>query len=262
MIAKRGRSDSRLRAPKLYRLVAEHLRSKIAVGALKPGDTLAPENELLEELGVSRPTLREALRVLESEGLIELGRGARGGASILSPSIETAAKYGEMYLASQGTTLGEINQVRMLIEPALVSLLVRRGKTDVVRLLKQCVKTQREALECDDYLGAVRAISDFHGQLMEFSQNRALSLLVGMLREILPDAYAKLLSTGSESTRKALRRRTEKSSESHQKLVDIMVRRQPLEAEAFWRGYMEDTAAFLTRSKMANVRVTLPTRRY
>jgi DNA-binding FadR family transcriptional regulator len=254
--------EARIRAPKLYHMVAEHLRAKIGSGALKFGDTLPSESELIKQLGISRPTLREALRVLESEGLIQLARGARAGASVLAPSIETAAKYGELYLASQGTTLGEINEVRMLVEPPLVSMLARRAKRDFVRILKQCVTKQREALEADDYPGAMRAISDFHGQLIEFSQNRALGLLVGMLREIMPDAYAKLWLTGSESTQKALRRRTVKSSESHEKLLEIILRHQPSEAEAFWRSYMEDTAAFLTETKMANVVVDVPTRRY
>jgi DNA-binding FadR family transcriptional regulator len=243
-------------------MVAEHLRSKIATGALAFGDTLQSESELIKELGISRPTLREALRVLESEGLIQLGRGARTGASVLSPSIETAAKYGELYLASQGTTLGEINQVRMLIEPALIAVLARRAKRDLVKALRQCVLTQRKALETDDYLAAVGAVSDFHGKLMEFSHNRALSLLVGMLGEILPAAYVKLLLTGSESIQKLVRRRTAKSSESHARLVEIILRHQPTEAETFWRDYMEDTAAFLIKSKLANVKVDVPTRRF
>jgi DNA-binding FadR family transcriptional regulator len=262
MNAKVNDLKPRIHAQKLYHMVAEHLRSKIATGALKFGDTLPSESDLLKQLGVSRPTLREALRVLESEGLILQTRGARAGASVLSPSIETAAKYGELYLASQGTTLGEISQVRALIEPALVSILARRAKRDFVRTLKRCVETQRAALEADDYPAAVRAISDFHGKLMEFSQNRALSLLVGMLGNIIPDAYAKLLLTGGQSTQKVLRRRTAKSSEAHAQLVEIILRGQPSEAEAFWRGYMEDTAAFLIKSKLANVRVDVPTRRY
>src|SRR4051812_34973383 len=61
---------------KLSHALVELFRSKIASGELKPGDTLLPEAELLQQLHVSRPTLRQALRVLESESLIQLGRGA------------------------------------------------------------------------------------------------------------------------------------------------------------------------------------------
>jgi GntR family transcriptional repressor for pyruvate dehydrogenase complex len=255
-------TDGRIRAPKLAHVVADHLRLKIVSGELKLGDSLPSEGELLKQLGISRPTLREALRVLEYEGLIQLGRGARAGASVLSFSIETAAKYGALYLASQAATLGEINEVRMLLEPPLVSVLAGRAKNDLVRQLKESLKSQREALEADDYVGAVRAISDFHGRLVTFSQNRTLSLLVGMLSEILPDAYAKLLLNGSDATKRAVRRRTQKSSEAHAELVEIILRRQPSEAEIYWRGYMADTAAFLRKSKLYDTRVELPASRY
>jgi len=255
-------TNSPIRAPKLSHVVAEQLRSKIATGALKTGDSLPSEGDLLKQFGISRPTLREALRVLESEGLIQLSRGARAGASVLGPSIETAARYGELYLASQGTTLGEINEVRMLLEPPLVSLLTGRAKKDLVRLLTQTVAQQRAALDADDFAGAVAAISDFHGQLMMFSQNRALGLLVGMLSEILPAAYTRLLHNGSDSLQKMLRRRTRKSSEAHAQLVEIILNGQAAEAERFWREYMEETAAFLQEARIANVKVEIPTRRY
>jgi DNA-binding FadR family transcriptional regulator len=243
-------------------MVADRLRAQIAGGSLKLGDSLPSESELLKQLGISRPTLREALRVLESEGLIQLGRGARSGATVLSPSIDTAAQYGALYLASQGTTLGEIHQVRMLLEPSLISLLADRSKKDFVRTLEQFVKAQRAALQAQDHLRAITAINDFHGRMMEFSHNRALSLLVGMLRDFPTAAYSKLLLTGSESAKKALRQRTEKSTDSHEQLLKIIVRGKPSEAEAFWRRYMEDTAAFLARTKIGNMRVELPSARY
>jgi GntR family transcriptional repressor for pyruvate dehydrogenase complex len=235
---------------------------KIVSGELKLGDSLPSEGELLKKLGISRPTLREALRILEYEGLLQLGRGARAGATVLSFSIETAAKYGALYLASQSATLGEINEVRMLLEPPLVSVLARRAKSDLVRQLKEALKCQREALQADDYVAAVKAISDFHGCLVTSSQNRTLSLLVGMLREILPDAYGKLLLNGSAATKKALRLRTAKSSEAHAELIEIILRRQPSEAEAYWRAYMAATAAFLRKSKLYDTRVEHPVARY
>jgi DNA-binding FadR family transcriptional regulator len=196
-------ADTPVRAPKLSHVVAEQLRSKIATGLLKAGDSLPSEGDLLKQFGM-----------------------------------------------------------RMLLEPPLVSLLASRAKKDLVRLLTQTVAQQRQALEADDFAGAVAAISEFHGQLLMFSQNRALGLLVGMLREILPAAYARLLQTGSDSLQKMLRRRTVKSSAAHAQLVQIILNGQAAEAEAFWRQYMEETAAFLQEARIANVKVEIPTRRY
>ena len=255
-------AGGQVRARKLSHIVADRLRTQIAAGTLKFGDRLPSESALLEQLGISRPTLREALRVLESEGLIRLGRGARSGAIVLGPSIETAAQHGALYLVSHGTTLGEVHQVRMLLEPSLVSLLAGRAKKDFVRTLEYSVKTQVAALSAQDHVAAVRAINDFHGRMMEFSHNRALSLLVGMVRDFPTSVYSKLLLTGSARMRKVLQERTEKSTRSHDQLLKIIVGGKPNEAETFWRRYMEDTATFLARTKIGDLRVELQSWRY
>ena len=68
-----------VRAPKTGELIATHLRRQIVRGELRPGETLPAESQLMEQFGVSRPTLREAFRILESEPLISVRRGSRGG---------------------------------------------------------------------------------------------------------------------------------------------------------------------------------------
>src|SRR5690606_38601467 len=84
-----------IRAPKLSHLVAERLRAMIAAGELRPGDTLPSEAELLRQFNVSRPIMREALRVLEAESLIRLGRGALAGAIHLDRSQVRRAVLGD-----------------------------------------------------------------------------------------------------------------------------------------------------------------------
>ena len=74
------RMHSTIRVPKTAELVADRLRRQIIRGELREGDSLPPEADLMAAYGISRPTLREAFRVLESEGLIDVHRGSRGGA--------------------------------------------------------------------------------------------------------------------------------------------------------------------------------------
>jgi DNA-binding GntR family transcriptional regulator len=73
-------------APKAAALVAAHIRKLIVVGELAEGDLLPPEAEMLEQLSVSRPTLRQAFRVLEAEHLITVQRGSRGGTTAVRPA--------------------------------------------------------------------------------------------------------------------------------------------------------------------------------
>src|SRR6185295_8273441 len=112
-----------VRVPKTAELVASHLRRQIVRGDLKEGDALPPETALMEHFGVSRPTLREAFRVLESEALISVRRGARGGARVHTPDGDVAARYAGLVLQFRGTTLADVYEARRAIELAAVAKL-------------------------------------------------------------------------------------------------------------------------------------------
>ncbi len=245
-----------VRAPKLSHLVAERLRTMIAAGELRPGDTLPSEAELLRQFNVSRPIMREALRVLEAESLIRLGRGARAGATLLTPSILTAAKYGGLYLATQGTTLGDIHQVRTLLEPPLAASLASRAKKDFVKELEDWSKVQHEALGRKDYAGAIAAVNQFHQCMGTHSENSALKLLAGMLNDISAAAYPRLLL--SRPNQKAIWERTEESIEAHAQFLKLINTGKAAQAETFWRKYMQDTADFLAKNGLANLPVDIP----
>src|ERR671938_440852 len=106
-----------VRVPKTAELVAAELRRQIVRGELKEGDALPPETNLMEQFGVSRPTLREAFRVLESEALITVRRGVQGGARVSAPDPEVAARYAGLILEYRGATLGDVYRAAAVIEP-------------------------------------------------------------------------------------------------------------------------------------------------
>ena len=247
-----------VQAEKLSHLVAERLRGQIASGQIAVGDTLPSETELMKQMGVSRPTLREAMRVLESEGLLKLGRGARNGASILAPTIQRAARYGAMYLATKGTTLGEIHQVRTLLEPSLAGQHAQDPKKHIVQALEDCLAQQAQALAAHNYVGAVRAVNEFHEALAHYSSNNALNLLSGMLHDIGANIYPLMALRGTGREQQLVWRRTRISSEAHAKLTKLIAAGKTVEAERFWRSYMLDTAAFMEKNKLDTLKVQLP----
>lgn len=249
-----------VRAPKLPHIVAQQLRAQIANGALRPGDNLPSETVLLKELGISRPTLREALRVLESETLIQLDRGARKGAKVLAPSIEMAAQYGGLYLATQDTTLQQIHDVRTILEPPLAAQHARMSRKAVIEALEKCVQDQRLALSQFDYIAAAKAVNEFHGQLVRKSGNTVLRLLAGMLHEISAYVYPQLPVTVGRLSKKATLRRSEESTDAHERLVEFIKSRKPDQAEKFWREYMLDTAKWLKKAGLSNLRVSISPR--
>src|ERR1700736_5393707 len=124
------RIGTAVRAPKTGELVASHLRRQIVRGELRPGETLPLETELMEQYGVSRPTLREAFRILEAETLISVRRGSRGGARVVAPDVAVAARYVGLLLQTQVTTINDVYEARMISEPPCARLLAMHRTSD------------------------------------------------------------------------------------------------------------------------------------
>ena len=133
-----------VRVPKTAELVASHIRRRIVRGELVEGDALPPETALMEEFTISRPTLREAFRILESEGLITVRRGARGGARVQEPSSDVAARYAGLVLQHRGTTLADVLEARVIVEaPAARMLASRRDRISIARKLQDEARIAR-----------------------------------------------------------------------------------------------------------------------
>src|SRR5450631_1036397 len=138
--------DQPFRVPKTAELVARDLRSKIVRGELKDGDTLPSEGELVTRYSVSRPTLREALRILESEALLTVTRGSRGGPRVHLPDPRLAARHFGLVLQSRATTLAEIYGARLLIEPSCVHLVAGTARRGALADLNAIIDQERATL--------------------------------------------------------------------------------------------------------------------
>jgi DNA-binding FadR family transcriptional regulator len=134
-------------SPKLTEIVTDVLRREILTGKIRQGDNLPLEQDLAVQLGVSRPTLREALRVLESESLIRPRRGSREGAVVIAPTIDSAARYFGYLLQYSDTTLEDLARARLMLEPPLVALLAREHNDEDMAVLRAALDRERVALE-------------------------------------------------------------------------------------------------------------------
>src|SRR3984885_13685418 len=124
-----------VRVPKAAPLVAADLRRQIIRGELAQGDALPTESDLMARFGVSRPPLREAFRGLESENLIAIRRGARGGARVQPPAREVAARYASFTLEYRGVTLRDVYDARTALEvPSVGKLALERTDVDLAAL--------------------------------------------------------------------------------------------------------------------------------
>lgn len=243
-----------IHTPKIAHIVADRLRRKIITGQLQAGDTLPPEAQLMGQLGISRPALREALRILEAESLIAIGRGIRGGATVLQPTIEKVAQYGTFFLVANGTTLRDIHEARMLIEPAIVRQHARQANPELIANLLRCNEDGLRKLKDGSWAEAMLSINEFHEQLVRYASNKSLVLLEGILHEIAVANYLFLEAGTDDATKKRLLSRT---FENQKQLIELIAGGKAEEAEQHWRASMERGARVLAKTGRAGEKITL-----
>lgn len=163
-------------------MAAEVLRHEIALGIRPPGSELPPEAQLLQSFGISRPSHREALRLLESEGLIRVSRGARGGAKVLMPNIEPISRYAGLYCQMRGVTLDELFEARRTYEPHAARAIALARDSAVLGALAQCVAGQEYSVHDRVAFNTHEAV--FRQLLLEHCGNTVLQMMGAMLESV------------------------------------------------------------------------------
>jgi len=215
--------------------IADELRSMIVTGELHDGESLGRESDLVERFGVSRPSLREALRILEAEGLILVVRGVRGGVVVRQPDERFTARNAALVLQYRNTTLADVHEARRIIEPAAARMLAsardRRAAADELRGL---IDAQRDVI--DDPVAFGKANAEFHERLVALAGNQTLEIVAEMLNEIVERAVTAVSQSPPAKSSLAVRRRGIRSQE---RLVELVALGAGSEAESHWRAHME-----------------------
>ena len=230
-----------VRSPKTAELVAQTLRRMIVDGQLKDGDFLPYEADLMAHFQVSRPTLREAVRVLESDRLVEVRRGSRTGAKVRVPGPETVARPGALLLAVSGTTLGDVMAARIGIEPYAARLLADRGSKDAHEELRRLVDNIPLAREAGT---VAQASAELHRRLVELSGNATLAMIAGMLHEISERHTSAAILRDQNVVPRA---QYSKLLRSYGRLATLVSNGKGAEAESHWRRHMENASAALLK---------------
>src|SRR5271169_3736328 len=217
-----------LREPKMADRVATVLRRMFIRGEITEGTMLPPESELMERFGVSRPTLREAFRVLESESLIQVQRGVRGGARVTRPRRETLARYAGLILEYEGVTAKDHNP-------------------KVIAELEQIVERESQLHPGSE---AVDQLTDFHAAIARLSGNSTLQIVSDMLHHIIEKANRSLQPTKGTRAEQAVRR----SAKTHRMVLDMIKAGDAEKAGELWKRHLQKAEEFvLTGAEMSTV---------
>jgi DNA-binding FadR family transcriptional regulator len=210
-------SLQRIRQPRVAELVAARLRDDILSGRIKAGDVLPSQDTLLSEFGVSPPALREAIHILESEGLISVRRGNVGGALVHPPSAERTAHMISMVLQSRSATPADVSGALMHLEPVCAGMCAARADrmAEVVPYLEAEIENQTR--EFDNPSRYVPNARRFHEAVVSRCGNEPMILLIGSL-ELIWSAHEAAVWSDDPMRDKTMRA----ALRDHQRLLDAI----------------------------------------
>jgi GntR family transcriptional repressor for pyruvate dehydrogenase complex len=172
--------------------VVQQIKARIFRGQLATGDQLPSEKDLAERFALSRITIRDALRVLESEGLIEIRVGARGGAFVARPSAHRVSDSLTTLLRLQQITIEELTEARLMVEPHVALLAAERATADDIKVMERAVANAQATRAAGDPRFMPHSVV-FHLALAEAAKNQVLLSTVNSFRTPFHEALAALL---------------------------------------------------------------------
>ncbi len=213
-------------AMRLYEEVMVNLAELIRKGQFRPGDRLPSERELVKQLSVSRTTLREALRVMQQQGLIMSKRGA--GNFIANGSAD------ELALTLNHLALQDIFELRMVLEPSIAALAAQRATPQDLAQLEAILQKQTHQIQKQKNIAETDAA--FHAALAEATHNHALQQMGATLMKVLSPSRNESLQTP---------RRAQLSLTSHRRILDAIKERSSLAARQAMEDHLRSVDAAL-----------------
>ena len=160
--------------------VADRLLAMIRGGSLRPGDQLPPERDLAAQLGVSRSAVREAMRVLQTQGLITSSTGPGRGTRIAPARGDALARIFQLHLALSAAGTSDLTETRIALERSSAALAAQRTTPRSVRKLKVLASAMERAEGVDEFNDID---TDFHVQIARAGQSELITDLTVAIRQ-------------------------------------------------------------------------------
>ena len=221
--------------------VADEIKDWVVERGLQPGDRLPGEAELIERFGMSKGTIREAMRLLQAQGLVETKTGPGGGSFVGAVTRERATALLANYFYFRDVTIDDIYQVRIALEPELAASLAGRLTEAQLGELETIMEDYaRPAEDAEEERRQHVASLRFHARLSDFGGNEVLGFFIRFMAQILTDltVWKRLYATPNHD----LWRR----GRQHQLDLIAALRRGDAEgARAILRSHMESARAMM-----------------
>jgi DNA-binding FadR family transcriptional regulator len=225
------------RPTKTAELVAREIRRRIIRGELKEGDSLPVEAELCATFGISKPTLREAFRILESEDLISIRQGGRRGPTVHEPTTQTAGRYVGLLLQHRGASIRDVDAAFEMILPVAARRIAARHSDGDLEALRQLVDELAAAR--DDFPRFLELAVGFNYLLLDLTGNTTIAVLGRLLADIATLHIADMAHEWQPPNRKSF---VDAATRGCRQLVDLIEAGDAAGAEHFWEAQFERSA--------------------
>jgi DNA-binding FadR family transcriptional regulator len=224
------------RTPKRSEMIARDLASYIVDGKMEPGTPLPPEHEMIESLGVGRTTVREALRLLETRGVLTIRSGPRGGPVVRRPRPSDLGEALTLILQFEGAALIEVIEARRWLESSVARLAATQitpEQIDELRAINHLIDEQGEE---QDVVLDQNVI--FHRLIGEACGNVVLRVFLETIIQ-LGDGRAVGVSYG--------RKQVDGIVAAHERIIEALAAGDPAEAGAAMNAHLEDSQRYWRR---------------
>ncbi|HDM09645.1 MAG: FadR family transcriptional regulator [Deltaproteobacteria bacterium] len=228
---------------RVFQDIVEQIQEHILSGELKEGDFLPSERDLQELFQVSRGTIREALRVLEQKGLVEIKLGVGGGAMIRTASVDKVTESLALLIRHQKISLDHLSEFREGFEGDIAALAAERAKRKDLEGLEKILETARTYAEAGQERASefLETDKDFHLALARITRNPIYEAVERIVQENIFSYYETLLYMGD--------RRLKENYEDLRKIVAAIKEKNIEKARALARNHVARFTKYMRKKE-------------
>ena len=234
-----------IRTPRISLEIVEQIQEAIFRGDFAAGDRLPPERELVQTFGVSKVTVREALRILETYGLISIRPGASGGAFVNERTSQPVSRAVYNQLQLEGFSISQLYTARILFEPAVAELACQSANDEDLRELEASVERTRQ-LVAEGQKTSPES-QEFHSILIRSAKNPVIQIILSSLLDLIKLSRALVPST-PEISKMVL--------DDHEAIVEAMRQRDAAKVKALMTDHLSKLSSQFTKMEEQGIKVT------